>query len=133
MRSILKKLIGRAMYFTNGYTTTQIKSDYLKAVVSPTPLDTNYWWLALEVCRVFNCETIVLIGFRDTTEKIVACYLEQKLDSSVNPRFVAKKYNINPNYMLKRIGELQTEMASDFVLKRNVKQLEMEIINRSKI
>lgn len=62
----------------------------------------------VSVCKyLFQTSEYTIRGVKDTTEKVVACYLSLKFTDHTK-REVAKFYQINPDFMEKNIIDLKT-------------------------
>lgn len=110
---------------------TQITSDQYVTTHVPMSVDPKQWYVAIAVCEVFGVRFRDIVGIRDCQEKIVACHLEFMLGECTSLREVAKKYNINPDYMMLRISQLQDDVRKDIVLRTKITELRDYINEKS--
>ncbi|WP_121665265.1 hypothetical protein [Mesonia aquimarina] len=62
-------------------------------------------------------------GIKDTSVKIMACYLAQKL-TKISERCIAKFFQINKDFMLQKIEDFSIELLLNFEAKQEVTDLE---------
>ncbi len=83
----------------------------------------NDYTMAKKISDTLNVPFNSLCGVYDTEEKMITIMVEIMRDESVKPKDLAKKYNINKNYMLKRLRELDDRLPGDPLLKMKVLQV----------
>lgn len=101
-----------------------ITAQMISQMTMPLLNEVDEYAIAKKVAQLLGVTNAdVLAWHKDSQEKILAIYVEIMLDSLQCPRRLAKKYQIHPNYMQKRLRELYVQMQSDVLLQQRVLKL----------
>lgn len=107
------------IFLESGVTHTMIKH-----MAYPLVSEQDEFELAKKVAKVLNVpNSEVLTWYRDTEAKLLAIYMEIVLGTASHPRTLAKKYNIYPNYMRKRLQDIKDRMEYDVKLQAKILKL----------
>ncbi|MDH7444656.1 hypothetical protein [Aquimarina sp. 2201CG14-23] len=86
-------------------------------------LDPNYTKVTSMVAKTLDTSIAFLLGFTDSDEKILTCYFEMIFTKTSSTTLLAKKYNLDPNYMMNRINQLGSRIRIEPELKEKYKKL----------
>lgn len=111
------------MFVFTDHGFQKMSAGWIHSMVAPGFINREHWRLAIIVAESLQVPMSDIIGFRDTDEKILCCHLELVTGEHAHPKMVARKYNINMHYMLKRIKEMEDRAVIDKKLQEKFRVL----------
>jgi len=114
------------MYLVDGFGVLKLDSNAIKAIGVPgykAMVSDSRISIPERVADVLEVPLYDVLGLVDTECKILAISLELQLNESVLTRDLARKYRINPQYMMKRVAELQNDIKNNPALLAKINKL----------